>query len=258
MSIYSDVILARSPLAYWPLESLSVFTDLSGHGYIATPTVALSNGSIPFATSGPSTYLYGSGGRFFISSTDISWPMSLFPVAGSAFSVEYWIRNTDEFGSEVNFWSKTGTNEVGCYGPISGAGVLVGLSGIEPEWRLCATVESGLVRTQWHYVVETFDGTTWCQYVDCVQLSASTVSWHFGSTVAHDGVWFGSQFGADMEVAHLAVYTRVLTFAEVLASCAARVPVNTKVRLKINSLASTALRHKIHTGDRQRLVIATL
>lgn len=241
---YQGVILARSPLAYWPLEGeTSSAVDATGHGYAGTPTLPLSSGSAPFVTSGPSTYFTGGAARVFISASDPSWPMSRMPAAGQPFSAEYWVRSVSLSAQEFNLWHKTGTNVVACYGPVSG-GAIVALSGITPHWRSLVAVDSR-PRDQWHYIVATFDGTTYHMYVNCVLAATGGFTTSSSATVSSDGLWFGQQVSADFEVAHVALYDYPLTAADVAASCRATRP--DVIRL-VHADGADLVRLRHHTG----------
>ncbi len=216
---YDDVILAANPIAYWPLDAEHTVNDASGHGYTLT-----ANGGISVGTAGnrigTSEYT-GAGMTTDFDGIDdsLTLPVGTLPLDGSTpYSYEFW-QYTDVIpgtrigsfllgpsttgGHHVLFNKDLGYAQIGAWAAQPVVASEVGDAG-QPA-------RGGHV----HYAV-TYDGLTLTVYMNGEVLGTKT-----GTGFNLDGsLWIGDAItggSLDGKMAHVAIYDRELTQAEVEA-----------------------------------------
>jgi hypothetical protein len=231
VSRYSDVILSRNPVAYWPLDDVganggSSAVDATGHGYTGHANAphggTFGVGSVPFPSSGPSVRMTSTTGDDWLdfAATLSGWPNAALPHHSAPFTYEYWKRNVDPGGEGgLLLVSSAGAELTALNGPYFGNQLeMVAQEASGWAFANCATPVDWM---QWQYVVGMWTGSAWAFYINCASQpitgQSGTVSGTFTATKARLGYGLHYQF----EVAHAALYDRALTVEEITAACLA-------------------------------------
>ncbi|MCI0679652.1 MAG: LamG domain-containing protein, partial [Actinobacteria bacterium] len=214
--IYSEVVLADGPIAYWPLNEGAGTTasDVTGNGHNGTYTNSPGLGQTGIMLDGTGATSVDFEGSEHVLGAD--WATLDF-AGTTAYTLEAWIEtDTVASGSAIIIQKQVSSSGVG-WELIRNTATLhcnrIGASGSQ-------SVNSGTISTATRYhVAATFDGTTLRLYLNAVEVdSDGTTQSQDANTVAvsiaRDSADSSSNFNGRID--EVAVYDRALTPAEIL------------------------------------------
>lgn len=209
MSVYSDAVLATSPVAYWRFGEPSGATtaDASGNGHAATLRGASTLGVAGLLTGDADTAIAFNGAN----TQGCSIASDAFLQSGAgARSIVLWVSPTAVTGNPAFFLWGTGAGHFCWIGLVAAAFRIY--DGVTSK-----NIATGITATP-QMLAAVYDGTNWTAYVNGVAKTpvAQTLSTTLGSTlrIGYDaGIFQNSSLNGTMDEA--AVWNRALTAAEV-------------------------------------------
>lgn len=201
-SAYQRMILTTTGLIhYWPLDEAVSGTD-SYKDRVGVSHWTPRNNSLSIPRR-PSLLKYDANGSLGIASSGLTATIASLP---TAFSLEGWYASTTGNTSGLGSWD--------------GNGQMLYAVGSVPSFYVGATglfASSSSTGAPWH-IVGTYNGTTATIYVNGVQenqaartRSNSGTYWEIGNYTSGTGAFMNGRAG------HVAIYSRALSAAEVLA-----------------------------------------
>jgi hypothetical protein len=208
---YQSVILADSPVGYWPLDETSgtVAHDLSGNGYNGTYQGTYTLGSPPLVAGVPSVLMGGHGTGSLVDVGDIAALVNM----PASWSLECWFKTT----------SVGSGNYQGLFaGYVGGLCMRLNGSGLDillDQEALLYTIATNFAIGVIYCLHVTYDNTTFRIYINGALFSSySSAGQGFGGSNqtlgADPGVSGHDSFGGNL--GQMAMYNTVLTPAQIL------------------------------------------
>lgn len=202
---YTDLVMAESPLAYWPLGDGVTETDRSGNARNGTWTSAPSSVQLlPNVLGGISQ-----GGTLSCSVPYGSWRQNTR-------SIEVWVKFTST--SQMAFLSdRESTERWGLYHGVNGNFIQFNAAyggGIYTNFVVGPAVNDGLL----HHVVATIDGSNIRLYVDGIYQNIASNT--YSPSTSSQYMWIGSENATrrwNGQMAHAALYSNTLSAGTITA-----------------------------------------
>lgn len=164
------------------------------------------------------------GGAFNFSSGGYGTiPTNGFPVGNSNYTIESWVKTSDNSYNTVMFWGNTNTNAANAVRLEPGGKIR------NYWWNNDLVVDAPTVNDgNWHHIAASFDGTTRNIYMDGIMLGSDNPSGHnisAGTTCFLGGGGYQDPFKGSLD--EVRVFTMALTQAEINSSKNCEIPANT-------------------------------
>lgn len=214
---YRELILSRTPAAYWPLGETSGITaaDATGHGYTLTLLNTPSLGEAGAISGDPSTSMF-----FGRAANEAAQRTASIPVSGSfPFTLETWLK-TNTAGTARNIFNLTnsaGSVYVGL--GINTANQPFIFSNGNGSTNDIAASDSAISTGIWYHLAGVFASATERRlYLNGVLVKTGTASRSGGTRDRMTlGRWVSNADGADSWLAHAAAHSSALSVDQILA-----------------------------------------